>query len=72
MSNPEFLREGTAIHDFEEPPFTILGTENVAVQETLRSIYSDLSAPIFLLKPKGGTHAEVRQQRLPCFEGRLR
>ena len=50
--NPEFLREGTAIHDFEEPPFTVLGTENLAAQETLRSVYSELFAPIFLLKPK--------------------
>jgi GDP-mannose 6-dehydrogenase len=50
--NPEFLREGSAIHDFEEPPFTVLGTESVAVRETLRSVYSELSAPIFLLKPK--------------------
>ena len=50
--NPEFLREGTAIHDFEEPPFTVLGAEGVSVQMTLRSVYSELSAPIFLLKPK--------------------
>ena len=50
--NPEFLREGTAIHDFEEPPFIILGTESVSVQQTLRSIYSELSAPVFVLKPK--------------------
>lgn len=50
--NPEFLREGTAIHDFEAPPFTVLGTESVSVQETLRSVYAELSAPVFLLKPK--------------------
>ena len=51
-TNPEFLREGTAIRDFEEPPFTILGTDRAAVEDTLRSLYSGLSAPIFVLKPK--------------------
>ena len=51
-ANPEFLREGTAIRDFEAPPFTIIGTENEATGERLRSIYSDQSAPIFVLQPR--------------------
>jgi GDP-mannose 6-dehydrogenase len=51
-ANPEFLREGTAIRDFEEPPFTILGTEIPAAESTLRSLYSEQSAPIFVLEPK--------------------
>jgi GDP-mannose 6-dehydrogenase len=51
-ANPEFLREGTAIRDFEEPPFTILGTETAAAEDTLRSLYSEQSAPIFVLEPK--------------------
>jgi GDP-mannose 6-dehydrogenase len=51
-ANPEFLREGTAILDFEEPPFTILGTDNPAVEGTLSSVYSDLATPVFVLKPK--------------------
>jgi GDP-mannose 6-dehydrogenase len=51
-ANPEFLREGTAIHDFEEPPFTILGAETVAAEGKLRSLYSEQSAPIFVLEPK--------------------
>lgn len=51
-ANPEFLREGTAIADFEQPPFTILGTDTVAAESTLRSLYSDQSAPIFVLPPR--------------------
>lgn len=51
-ANPEFLREGTAIHDFEEPPFTLLGTDSAAAETMLRSLYSDQSAPIFVLKPR--------------------
>ena len=51
-ANPEFLREGTAIRDFEAPPFTILGTDNPAVEDTLCSLYSELASPVFVLKPK--------------------
>jgi GDP-mannose 6-dehydrogenase len=51
-ANPEFLREGTAIRDFEEPPFTILGTETEIAESKLRSLYVDQSAPIFVLEPK--------------------
>jgi len=48
-ANPEFLREGTAIADFEQPPFTILGTDTAAAENTLRALYSDQAAPIFVL-----------------------
>ena len=51
-ANPEFLREGTAIRDFEQPPFTVLGVNGAAAEATLRSLYSEQSAPIFVLKPR--------------------
>ncbi len=51
-ANPEFLREGTAIRDFDEPPFTILGTETATAEATLRALYADQPAPIFVLRPK--------------------
>jgi GDP-mannose 6-dehydrogenase len=50
--NPEFLREGTAVRDFEEPPFTVLGTDSTAAEDTLRLLYCEQSAPIFVLPPK--------------------
>ncbi len=50
--NPEFLREGTAVRDFEEPSFTLLGVEDPSVELTLRSLYNDLAAPIYVLPPK--------------------
>lgn len=51
-TNPEFLREGTAIRDFEDPPFTILGTQTAAAEKTLRSLYSEQAAPIVVLEPR--------------------
>jgi len=51
-SNPEFLREGTAIRDFEDPPFTILGTQTPAAEQTLRSLYSGQTAPMVVLEPR--------------------
>lgn len=51
-ANPEFLREGTAIRDFEVPPFTVLGVNSGAAEAKLRSLYSAQSTPVFVLKPR--------------------
>lgn len=51
--NPEFLREGTAIADFELPPFTLLGVENASTEEMLRSLYEFIPAPVIVLPPSG-------------------
>jgi len=50
--NPEFLREGTAIRDFENPPFTLLGVEEPAVELVLKSVYHDFTSPIYVLPPQ--------------------
>jgi UDPglucose 6-dehydrogenase len=39
VSNPEFLREGTAINDFMKPERIILGGENVRATELLVELY---------------------------------
>jgi GDP-mannose 6-dehydrogenase len=44
--NPEFLREGTSIRDFYDPPFTIIGSDDETSIETVRAIYDSLSAPV--------------------------
>jgi GDP-mannose 6-dehydrogenase len=38
--NPEFLREGTSIQDFYDPPFTLIGTDDCAAAEVVRSLYT--------------------------------
>jgi UDPglucose 6-dehydrogenase len=39
-SNPEFLKEGTAVKDFMSPDRVIVGTDNVATRELMRELYS--------------------------------
>jgi GDP-mannose 6-dehydrogenase len=44
--NPEFMRESTAIHDFYQPPFTIIGAYGDRAAERVAAMYSSLSAPV--------------------------
>jgi GDP-mannose 6-dehydrogenase len=39
---PEFLREGTSIKDYDNPPFTVIGTRSEAAAATLRAVYGHL------------------------------
>ncbi len=48
---PEFLREGSAVEDFFEPPFTILGTTVARDRTPLRGLFFWTSAPIFETSP---------------------
>jgi GDP-mannose 6-dehydrogenase len=45
--NPEFMREGSAVADFFQPPYTILGAKDPAHLAPLRDLYRDISAPVF-------------------------
>jgi GDP-mannose 6-dehydrogenase len=44
--NPEFLREGSAVRDFNEPPKTVIGELDQASGEVLVSLYQKLHAPL--------------------------
>ena len=39
---PEFLREGSSIHDYDNPPFTVVGTSSAESAEMLRSLFGQL------------------------------
>jgi GDP-mannose 6-dehydrogenase len=43
--NPEFLREGTAVHDYSHPPKTVIGEVNRASGDLLASLYSGMPGP---------------------------
>ena len=47
VSNPEFLREGTAIYDFYHPPKTVVGYEDDRCGEIFKELYGFLDAPFF-------------------------
>jgi GDP-mannose 6-dehydrogenase len=44
--NPEFLREGTAVHDFHNPSQTVIGELNRASGDVLAKLYAQLPGPV--------------------------
>ena len=44
--NPEFLREGTAVHDYYHPPKTVIGEMNRASGDLLAALYSKMPGPL--------------------------
>ena len=44
VSNPEFLREGTAVEDFLHPDRIVVGSDSVAAGELLAAIYEPLTS----------------------------
>ena len=48
VSNPEFLREGSAIGDFMNPDRVVLGSLNHAAAEKVSRLYAPLRAPVLI------------------------
>jgi UDPglucose 6-dehydrogenase len=46
VSNPEFLREGSAVADFMSPDRIVLGSNDSAALERVERLYDGLSAPV--------------------------
>ena len=46
--NPEFLREGSSLRDFANPPFTIIGAQNEAAGQEVAKLYAGLKAPVHI------------------------
>lgn len=50
--NPEFLREGTSIHDFNNPPFTLIGADDEDTSSPLQRLYCEINAPVIAVRIK--------------------
>jgi len=48
VSNPEFLREGSAIQDFMHPDRVVIGSHDRAAAEKVGKLYESLDAPILI------------------------
>jgi GDP-mannose 6-dehydrogenase len=45
ISNPEFLREGSAVEDYYNPAITLMGSDNEKATSIIREVYTGISAP---------------------------
>lgn len=48
VDNPEFLREGSALKDYNNPPLTLIGSDNKKAAETVAALYRHLPAEIII------------------------
>ncbi len=44
--NPEFLREGSALADYHNPPFTLIGAADARSGDVVQSLYEGIAAPV--------------------------
>ena len=51
-SNPEFLREGSAVYDFMHPDRVVIGTRNDKAAGLLTELYRPLGAPLIVTEPE--------------------
>jgi UDPglucose 6-dehydrogenase len=51
VSNPEFLREGSAVHDFLHPDRIVIGCEDQAAAIRVASLYLGVAAPLIVTDP---------------------
>ena len=62
--NPEFLREGTSLKDFYAPPFTLIGADEEDVAASVRRLYSNIEAPLYVTRIRA---AEMVKYACNCF-----
>ena len=73
VSNPEFLREGAAIHDFKHPDRIVVGTEDERARKVMpRSIGRSISTSRRSVhRPAHRRADQIRRQRVPGDQDHL-
>jgi GDP-mannose 6-dehydrogenase len=66
FANPEFLREGTSIADFFDPPFTVVGGADEGTQRLLGELYAGVSGPVYHVDTRA---AEMVKYACNAFHG---
>lgn len=51
VSNPEFLREGSALHDALHPDRIVIGSTNEQATRVISSLYKDMTCPLIVTSP---------------------
>ncbi|MCX2731230.1 UDP-glucose/GDP-mannose dehydrogenase family protein [Saccharopolyspora sp. NFXS83] len=64
VSNPEFLREGSAVHDFLNPDRIVVGSASQDAAERVAALYARLGAPTVLTDAPS---AEMVKYAANCF-----
>jgi UDPglucose 6-dehydrogenase len=64
VSNPEFLSEGSAVHDFLHPDRIILGAHDLAAAEQVAALYAPLGTTTMITDPRT---AEMIKYAANCF-----
>jgi GDP-mannose 6-dehydrogenase len=64
--NPEFLREGTSIRDFYDPPFTVIGAGDTETHNAVSELYRGIEAPIHTTAVRV---AEAVKYACNCYHG---
>ena len=50
VSNPEFLRQGTAVHDFLHPSRVVIGSDSESAMDVVARLYQGVDAPVLKMK----------------------
>ena len=51
VSNPEFLREGSAVQDFLKPDRIVIGAKDRVAAGVVAALYKDIAAPVLVTDP---------------------
>lgn len=65
-SNPEFLREGSSIKDFYDPPFTLIGATSAQAAQPVQKLYAGIRGETFVTDIRV---AEAVKYVCNCFHG---